>query len=312
MKQAIQSFSVIIPTYNRPQRLKDCLNAVAGLDYPRDSFETIVVDDGSSASPEPLIEPFRDCLEIKFLAQKNAGPAAARNIAAQNAKGDFLAFTDDDCMVSPKWLSTFADNLSKNPDTLAGGLTVNALPENPFSSASQLLISYLYQYYEDNAGMSRFFTSNNIAVPTTIFNRMGGFEVTRLRATAEDREFCYRWLHHGYRMAYIPEALVYHAHNLTLRSFYYQHFNYGRGAFYYHNSRARRSGEGVKIEPLSFYMNMMRYPFLQHDRRRAFSSAALLTISQAANASGFLWEKIRQRLFGSFPVSENENDKLFS
>lgn len=304
MEEKQSFFSIIIPTYDRPSQLAACLQSLTCLDYPRDRFEVIVVDDGSSVSPESVVAAVGNQLDVTLIIQPNAGPASARNTGAKDAKGTFLAFTDDDCMVSPGWLKAFADTLSRNADMLVGGLTINALPENPFSSASQLLVNYLYKYYEDNAGISRFFTSNNIAVPTTIFNGIGGFEVTRLRATAEDREFCYRWLHHGYRMTYIPEAVVYHAHNLTLRSFCYQHFNYGRGAFYYHNSRARHRGEGVKIEPISFYVNMMRYPFLQHDLRRVFSSTALLTISQTANASGFLYEKIRQRLFGSFPVSE--------
>jgi len=306
MNQAVPFFSVVIPTYNRSEQLKDCLNSIAELNYPRDCFEVIVVDDGSSASPEPLIERFTEHMEIKLLAQNNAGPAAARNTAAQEAKGDFLAFTDDDCIVSPDWLKAFSDNLSKKDDTLVGGLTINALPENAFSTTSQLLVSYLYRYYENNSIMSRFFTSNNMAISTNMFIRMGGFEVTRLRATAEDREFCYRWLHHGHEMTYAPKAVVYHAHNLTLRTFCYQHFNYGRGAFYYHNCRARSSGEQIKVEPFSFYLNMMRCPFSQFDYRRAFSAAALLTISQAANASGFFWEKIRQRFFRSSPVSEND------
>ncbi len=312
MEEKQPFFSIIIPTYDRPSELAACLQSLTCLDYPRDRFEVIVVDDGSSVSPESVVAAVRNQLDVTLIIQPNAGPASARNTGAKHAKGTFLAFTDDDCMVSPGWLMAFANNLSGNGDNLVGGLTMNALPGNSFSLASQLLVTYLYQYYENNPSKSRFFTSNNIAVPATIFNRVGGFEVTRLRATAEDREFCYRWLHHGYRMTYIPEAVVYHAHNLALRSFCYQHFNYGRGAFYYHNARARRSGECVKIEPLSFYLNLMRYPFSQLDYRQALSASVLLTISQTANAAGFFGEKIRQRFFKSLQLSEDENDKLLS
>jgi GT2 family glycosyltransferase len=61
-------------------------------------------------------------------------------------------------------------------------------------------------------------------------------------AAGEDREFCDRWLRHGYRMAYVPKATVYHAHELTFCTFWRQHFGYGRGAF----SSARRVPAAIR------------------------------------------------------------------
>jgi len=119
---------------------------------------------------------------------------------------------------------------------------------------------------------------------------MGGFDTTYTRTAAEDRELCDRWLHHGYRMTYAPEALVYHAHLLTFRTFWRQHFNYGRGAFRFHAVRARRSQGRIRVEPLPFYLNLLRYPFSQAQGWPALLLVALLVVSQVANATGFFWE----------------------
>ena len=294
MAEKLPFFSIIIPTYNRPEQLKACLEAISGLNYPHDRFEVIVVDDGSSTSLEALVASSRNRLDIKLITQKNAGPASARNLGAMNAKGEYLAFIDDDCIASPNWLKALADTLTENPARLVGGHTINALTENTFSTSSQTLVNYLYTYYNARLDQSRFFTSNNMALSATLFEKIGGFDVTTLRATAEDRELCDRWLYHGYKMYYIPNAVVYHSHFLTFGSFLHQHFNYGRGAFYYHKVRAQRRKEGIKIEPLSFYLNLLLYPFSEQRGWRGLCAAVLLIISQLANASGFLWEAVCQ------------------
>jgi glycosyltransferase involved in cell wall biosynthesis len=287
-------FSIIIPTYNRPEQLKACLEAISGLNYPHDRFEAIVVDDGSSASLEPLVASFRNRLDIKLITQKNAGPASARNLGAMNAKGEYLAFIDDDCIASPNWLKILAGTLTENPARLVGGHTINALTENTFSTSSQTLVNYLYTYYNARLDRSRFFTSNNMALSATLFKKIGGFDVTTLRATAEDRELCDRWLYHGYEMNYKPNAVVYHSHFLNFLSFLKQHFNYGRGAFYFHKVRAKRRKEGIKIEPLPFYLNLLLYPFSEQGGWKGLYIAVLLIISQLANATGFLWEAVCQ------------------
>lgn len=109
------------------------------------------------------------------------------------------------------------------------GQTLNALSENIFSTASQQLISYLYDYYNLNLSRTRLFISNNLAVPTRQFRTVGGFDTSFPLAAGEGREFSDRWLHHRYQATYAPEAIVYHAHALTLLSYCRQHFNYAGG-----------------------------------------------------------------------------------
>jgi GT2 family glycosyltransferase len=292
MGQEQPFFSIVIPTYARPGQLATCLQSLARLDYPRDRFEVIVVDDGSETPPEAVVASFCGHLDVTLLKQAHAGPAAARNTGAAQARGKFLAFTDDDCAPALDWLQSLAARFARASDCAIGGRTLNALPDNPYSTASQLLIAYLYAYYNADSDRARFFASNNLAMPADRFHAIGGFDTTYTRTAAEDREFCDRWLHHGYRMTYAPEALVYHAHALTFHNFWRQHFNYGCGAFRFRQARAQRACGRIRLEPLSFYLNLLLYPFSQAQGWRAPLLAALLGVSQIAHAVGFLWEGV--------------------
>jgi glycosyltransferase involved in cell wall biosynthesis len=294
MKQEKPFFSIIVPTFNRPAQLATCLESLACLDYPLDRFEVIVADDGSQTRLETLVASFSNRLDIVLARQPHSGPAIARNKGAAQAKGDLLAFTDDDCTPAADWLKTLAARFTETPDIMIGGRTLNVHLDNPYSTASDLLIRYLYAHYNRNPDQAGFFTSNNLTVPKGRFRQLGGFDMSFPRAGAEDREFCERWLRHGFRMTYAPEVLIYHAHRLTLHSFCGQQFNYGRGAFRFHKLRARHRFHHLKIERSSFYVNVLRYPFSEIRDTKKLLFLALIVLSQGANAAGFLWEMVRQ------------------
>jgi len=286
------TFTLIIPTYERPAQLKKCLESITRLDYPKDRFEVIVVDDGSKNPPEQIVNSFSDSLNIMLYSQKNAGPAGARNTGAEKANGKFLAFTDDDCEPDEDWLNAFEKEFNRDTDIFLGGYTVNSLSDNIYSAASQELINYLYSYYNADRNNATFFASNNIAVRADLFKKIGGFDVTTLRATAEDREICDRWVYQGFKMTFTTDAVVYHSHAMTLKQFWRQHFNYGRGAYYFRKVRAIRGQEKVKLEPSSFYSDLITYPFHRDEVKQKSFISMLLILSQAANALGFYYERI--------------------
>ena len=283
-------FSIIIPTYNRPERLSSCLEAIALLDYPRDRFEVIVVDDGSKIPLDLVVKPLKNELDLKLLRQENAGPAAARNKGAAVAQGKFLAFTDDDCQPTPDWLTQFATGFVDAPEAMIGGKTINALDSNLFSAASQKLIDYLYEYYNPAKGKDAFFASNNVAMPAANFKALNGFDVSFPLAAAEDRDFCDRW-NLKYPMLYAPEAKVNHYHKLSLATFWKQHFGYGRGAFCFHQLRAERVAKEIEVEPLSFYFDLLTYPFYHSSKQPKLLLSGLFFVSQVANVAGFFWER---------------------
>lgn len=291
MKERSFHFSIIIPTYNRPERLKNCLEAIAQLDYPLDRFEVVIVDDGSSHPLNYIVSPFQERLSIQLIRQKNSGPATARNTGAKYAKGKFLAFTDDDCQPMSNWLTAFAKKFAEVPDSLLGGHTINRLRDNVYSEASQLLIDYIYCYYNKGDDRASFFASNNFALSKKLFNELGGFDVAFPLAAAEDREFCDRCSSQGYSLIYVPEATIYHSHFLSSLSFWRQHFNYGRGAFQFHRLRAKKSQNQIKVEPFTFYSNLIIYPWVQKKSTiEGLLLSSLFALSQIANVSGFFWE----------------------
>lgn len=309
---SVPSFSVVVPTYNRPQQLAKCLSALCELDYPRDRLQIIIVDDGGREPLDAIVASFqkdaescRECGEIVLLRQANAGPAAARNAGAQRASGDYIAFTDDDCMPATDWLKQFATALQAHPDAMVGGRTLNALPNNVYSTASQALIDYLYEYYDEasEAAQGTFFASNNIAMARSNFLAIGGFDISFPLAAAEDRNLCDCWQQAGYPMHYAPAVTIQHAHALSLRSFWRQHFGYGRGAFCFHQVRAQRDEARIKVEPLTFYTDLLTYPLAQKKVRTEKSAltrspllvSVLFFLSQVATTTGFFWERWSQQ-----------------
>ena len=279
------SISLIVPTYNRPGPLRDTLTALVALDYPHDQLEVILVDDGSSRPLDDIVAPFQEQAPIRLLRQANAGPAAARNAGAERATGTLLVFTDDDCRPTPSWLHGLADAHRRQPDALLGGLTLNALPNNPFSTASQLLIDYLYEYFAPESDRPPLVASNNLALPADGFRALGGFDEDFPLAAGEDRDLCARWHEAGRPFAHAPDAILHHAHALTLKSFWRQHANYGRGARHYHSLRPTQTG--LDPEPLAFYTNLIRYPLRRVSGPRAWPLVGLMAVSQLANALGY-------------------------
>jgi glycosyltransferase involved in cell wall biosynthesis len=288
MNQELPFFSVIIPTYERPAQLALCLRALARQDYPLERFEVIVVDDGSANSPRSDIEPFGELLDLKLFEQRNTGPAGARNYGATRARGEFLAFTDDDCEPDTGWLRALAACFDRTPDRIIGGRTINALTQNPYSETSQAIIEVVYAHFNADPQDARFFASNNFALCAERFRLMKGFDESF--NTSEDREICARWRARGWSMTYAPEAVIYHSHPLTLRTLWRQHFGYGRGALRFH--RARASKDGVRFRPdAPFYLKLLRACASRARKTRAAQLTALLLWSQLANAAGFFYER---------------------
>jgi GT2 family glycosyltransferase len=263
--------SVIVPTRGRPAQLARCVAALERLDYPHDRFEVIVVDDVDGE-----------------------GPATARNRGARRARGELLAFTDDDCRPGDDWLRALVDRWAAGRDVAVGGRTTNGLPDDAFAAASQTIVDLVYAH-SNAGGEARFFASNNLAVPAAGFAALGGFdEVFR---ASEDRDFCARWLASGGRLAFAPAAVVAHAPRLTLARFCRRHFEYGRGAYRYHRSRPVGMAASIRAE-LPFHSRSLRLlgPVLSSaGGRRAAPLVGLLALWQVANAVGFVSEAVRTR-----------------
>ena len=277
--------TVVVPTHRRPRALAACLAGLAAQTDPPPGLQVVVVDDGGGVPLGPVIDRVRDRLDVTLVTQANAGPAAARNTGAERAPGGLLAFTDDDCVPRPGWLRTLVELAARNPGAAVSGRTVNALHDNPYSAAAQLVIDVGYEQTGHGSRGVPFFTTNNLLVPAEAFRALGGFD-TAFR-TAEDRDFCARWAGSGRRFAHARDAVVDHAHALGPWGFVRLHYQYGRGACRFHRAQASRGGR-VAVEP-GYYLALARRPLREPPRRRA-RLAGLLAAWLLATTAGFARE----------------------
>ena len=286
--------SVVIPSFDRSMQLARCLEALASQSLARERFEVLVVDDGSPRPPYAVVDAFGSRLAVRMIRQAKAGPAAARNAGVNAARGTYVAFLDDDCVPHADWLVSYECCLREHPHALLGGPVTNALPHVPFSTASQMLVQFLYEYYGNGENRLRFFVTANMLVPRAGFIAIGEFDRAFPIAAAEDRDLCERWLESARRMIFCPAAVVAHAHQLGWRTFVRQHFNYGRGAHYLHRARARRDQQGFRLESIRFYLSLLFYPFRVTTKLYASGLAALMMLSQISYAVGYFTERCAQ------------------
>lgn len=293
--------TIIVPTFNRPRALAVCLANLTALEPPPGGFDIVVVDDGGSTDLAPIVAAARTpTVEIQLFRQPNRGPGAARNLGAREARGQWLAFTDDDCLPRPSWLVALHRVWQQEGNVIAGGRTVNGLVSNPYSAASQLIVDAAYRYFNDDRRNSRFLASNNLGLSRTAFLDAGGFDES-FRIASEDRELCDRWLWRGGRIVFSPEPIVEHRHHLSFAAFLRQHYRYGRGAAKFHQVRAAR-GVGNLWRDVSFRQRWRELLWVPaRTTPRPFTTACLLVAWQFANTAGFLRDDLPRRLFRRSP-----------
>lgn len=200
--------SVIIPVYNGCQTLPACLQALQ-FHQTRPPDEIIVVDDGSTDNTATVAASFG----VNVLSQANAGPAAARNHGARVARGDILLFTDADCIPAFDWVERMQAPFT-DPD-IAGAKGEYRTQQR------ELVARFVQQEYRDRydrmAGQAQidFVDTYSAAYRRQRFLAAGGFDTTFPTASVEDQEFSFRLAEQGYRLVYVPGAIVYHQHDRT-------------------------------------------------------------------------------------------------
>jgi len=174
--------SVVVPTYRRPMLLARCLDALLAQILPSSDFEIIVVSDGPDIETKRVVEQFvqRRSHAIRYYALGGRrGPAAARNVGWQNAKGELIAFTDDDCIPDRDWLQKFQYAYQFNELTHVAfhGRTVVPIPRIPTD----------YEANVSNLERAEFITAN-CAVTKQALVEARGFDETFARAWREDSD----------------------------------------------------------------------------------------------------------------------------
>lgn len=231
-------FSVVIPTYHRNEDLAKCLDCLApgkqrggvivddddltdGKTSPSEDsaqasqskpaeanptadaepfrYEVIVSDDGRESTAEAIMaERFP---WARWVQGPQRGPAANRNNGAKQAKGEWLVFTDDDCLPQAKWLKAYFDNSSET--NVLEGKTIADRPRQRLDEEAPT---------NETGG---YLWSCNFAIRKILFHRIKGFDESFPDAAMEDVEFRTRLTDHHVELHFVEKALVVHPYRKT-------------------------------------------------------------------------------------------------
>jgi glycosyltransferase involved in cell wall biosynthesis len=180
--------SVVIPTRNRVALLEPLLQSVLSQTAPRDQYEIIVVDDGSTDETPALLARFaREYPNVRSVRRGGNGPARARNAGLEAATGDVVAFTDDDCLVDRDWVEVIRREFS-NDRTLAG-------LEGWVYTTDHEVTPLTHQIVITSGGRS--FVTCNIAYRRDVLNSLQGFDNDFATAHNEDVDLGWRVMERG-------------------------------------------------------------------------------------------------------------------
>jgi GT2 family glycosyltransferase len=282
------TFSVIVPTASRPALLEQLLHSLRAQIFDH-SFEIIVVDDRCSADLNHL--PFRtDRAECRVLPGEGNGPARARNLGADQARGTYLLFLDDDAMVDPLYLARILKEIEARPNHAVSGVQIAIDRGNSFCLASEWMHHLFVKDQRLAAPLSKFAASNGLALRRTDFQQCGGFDPCFPLAAGEDREFSARWIALGFHIIVLNEAAIEHHFPASFASLMKQQWRYGRGAFHFESRLGLKPRAPVRNP--RFYLRMLTEAPLRYGLRRGLLVGMLSWTSQGIIACGYLRERI--------------------
>jgi O-antigen biosynthesis protein len=228
--RAYPRVSVIVCSYNGAKTLGDCLKSLDEIQYP--NFEIVLVDDGSTDRTQEIVKEWQAArMNAKApphfvnIVQRNMGLSYARNVGAQAAGGEILAYTDGDCMPDPDWLYYLVAVLLSGDFAGVGGPNISPPAVNSVQAAvaaspggpSHVLLTDVVAEHVPGC---------NMAFWRWAFDLAGGFD-PEYRKAGDDVDFCWRLQTRGGVVAFSPSAIVWHYRRFTLRAFRKQQEGYG-------------------------------------------------------------------------------------
>ena len=267
---------MIVPTRDRPEQLRRCLDALAAQQFS-DDVDVIVVDDGSK-DPEAVAGLVKARANARLIRLPGSGSPAARNVGVAASRAPYICFTDDDCVPDTDWLATMRRRLTEGAAVVAGR-TINGLPLSALAAASQLVSNAVFELpAEPGAPSSSLACRRPVALAVKFDEGYAGI-------AAEERDWYARLRKAGYEVMLEPSAAVRHIQAPSAASFLLRHVRYGRGAY-----RFRRAHRGARIEAPSFYTHVIRAGFAE-----GVATGFAVCLAQIATTVGFVLEMLARR-----------------
>jgi mycofactocin system glycosyltransferase len=221
--------SVVVPIRNGPRAIAECLGSLTDLSYPPDRLEVIVVDDASTDDTRDVVRGYADALRLTLVeVPVRQGQTKGRNLGADRARGEILAFIDGDCTAGPAWLDDLVGAFEEPGVVAVGGAVVPKGPD-----------TWLQRYEEVSHPSYRGRTASRVE-PGTSNDYLAGCNVLVLREAfaaaggfapdldlAEDVEIIWRLVARGGAVRYRPDGSVAHEHIVRLGPFLRRRFVYG-------------------------------------------------------------------------------------
>ena len=198
--------TVVVPTYRRPELLARCLDALMAQTFSAEAFEIVVVDDGHDDATRDRVETLsRSGPPLRYLRPSaGRGPAVARNAGWRAARGEIVAFTDDDTIPDLLWLERGEAALQAHPPwtALSGRVEVPLTPQRRARPTDHELMTMGLETAE--------FVTANAFVRRSALQRVAGFDERFTRAWREDSDLQFRLIADGGGIGRCEEAVVLH------------------------------------------------------------------------------------------------------
>jgi len=217
--------SIIIPVRNGEKHLEKCTSSLKNLSYSE--LEIIFINDGSTDRTGEILKKSN----VKVIETEGIGPSRARNLALNGANGEFVAFTDSDCLVKENWINELLNGFKNENVAGVGGDQLSPLDETDFGRNVQdfmKCVGFITGYIKTEKRLKKVSHNPtcNVMYRKAVIEKTGGFCPGLW--PGEDVELDWRITKKGYKLLFNPEAIVYHYRPENSRKYRKMMYNYGK------------------------------------------------------------------------------------
>ena len=219
-KNTLPTISVIVCTYNGSATIKKCLEGITKLEYP--GVEVIVVNDGSTDNTTDIIEHFN----VKLINTSNNGLSSARNTGMYKAKGEIIAYIDDDAWPDPHWLHYIAHAYMISDHACIGGPNISPNDSGFISTCVANAPGGPVHVLETDE-IAEHVPGCNMTFRKDALMKIGGFDPV-FRCAGDDVDVCWRIQQSGRTIGFHPSAVVWHQRRNSFKAYWRQQKGYGK------------------------------------------------------------------------------------